>query len=95
MGISGLDSLPQRVCFDKHLLPNRHILPKRCISSMTQVPPTVKGGGGGLPMPRLTYPSHQRRHDLKILGLLHIEEGERTQEKSECCLEGQQKTCTG
>lgn len=52
---------------------------------MTQVPSMVKR------WPRLTYPSHQGCHDLKILGLLHIEEGERTQEESECCLEGQQK----
>lgn len=46
-------------------------------------------------LPRLTYPSHEGRHDLKILGLLHIEEGERTQEESECCLEGQQNHTLG
>lgn len=81
--LSGLDNLPQRGCFDKHLLPNRNNLPKRCTSSITQIPSVVKR------WPRLTYPPHEGRHDLKILGLLHIEEGERTQEESERCLEGQ------
>lgn len=35
----------------------------------------------------LTYPPHQGRHDLKILGLLHVKEGERTQQESKSCLQ--------
>lgn len=70
---------------DKHSLPNKKILPKRNVSGVTRVPSMVKRS-----LPRLTYPSHEGRHDLKILGLLHIEEGERTQEEGERCLEGQQ-----
>lgn len=87
--LSGLDNLPQRGCFDKQLLPNKNNLPKRCIGGVTQTPSVVKR------WPRLTYPPHEGRHDLKILGLLHIEEGERTQEESERCLEGQRKYALG
>lgn len=53
---------------------------------------SINGKEVAEPLPRLTYPSHEGRHDLKILGLLHIEEGERTQEERECCLEGQNHT---